>query len=145
MDRLSRFRDSIVDLVYACQVLEHCSHLQVPAVLKELGRVFKPSGKRCLSVPDFERLLGTYRDSGRDVESNINTLMGGQEYAYNYHRVIFTRDYLGKLLLQAGFRRVYEWTPDNGDSGHDVNDWSRHPFMVNERSYPAGLNLDAEK
>jgi hypothetical protein len=52
---------------------------------------------------------------------------------------------LGKLLLEAGFRRVYEWTPDDGDADHDDNDWSRRPLMVNGRSYPVGLNLEAEK
>lgn len=145
VDRLSRFRDGSVDLVYACHVLEHFSHLRVPAVLKEWGRVLKPGGKLCLSVPDFDRLLDIYRDSGRDVNSIINALMGGQEYPYNYHRVIFTRDYLGKLLLAAGFRRVYEWTPDDGGIGHDVNDWSRRPLMVNGHPYPVSLNLEAEK
>lgn len=52
---------------------------------------------------------------------------------------------LGKLLLQAGSRRVYEWIPDDGDTGPNVNDWSRRPLMVNGRSYPVGPNLEAEK
>lgn len=145
VDRLSRFRDGSADLVYACHVLEHFSHLQVPAVLREWGRVLKPGGKLCLSVPDFDRLLDIYRDNGRNADTIVNALMGGQEYAYNCHRAIFTRDYLGKLLLEAGFRRVYAWTPDDGGAGHDVNDWSRRSLMVNGRSYPVSLNLEAEK
>jgi predicted SAM-dependent methyltransferase len=145
VDRLGRFRDNSVDLVYACHVLEHFSHLQVPAVLKEWGRVLKPGGKLCLSVPDFDRLLEIYRGSGGDAQSILNALMGGQEYAYNFHRVIFNHGYLEKLLLQAGFRRVYAWTPDDGGTGHDVNDWSRRPLLVNGRPYPVSLNLEAEK
>ncbi len=145
VDRLNRFRDNSVDLVYACHVLEHFSHLQVPAVLREWGRVLKPGGKLCLSVPDFDRLLDIYRDNGSDAEIILNALMGGQEYAYNFHRVIFTRNYLEKLLLQAGFRRVQAWTPDDGGTGHDVNDWSRRPLLVDGRPYPVSLNLEAEK
>ena len=145
VDRLRRFGDNSADLIYACHVLEHFSHLQVPSVLKEWGRVLKHGGKLCLSVPDFDRLLDIYRDNGSDARCILNALMGGQEYAYNYHRVIFTRDYLEKLLLQAGFRRVYAWAPDDGGTGHDVNDWSRRPLIVNGRSYPVSLNLEAEK
>jgi predicted SAM-dependent methyltransferase len=145
VDRLGRFRDGSVELVYACHVLEHFSHLQVPQVLREWARVLKPGGKLCLSVPDFERLLDIYHDSGNDVDSIINALMGGQEYAYNYHRVIFTHAYLSKLLLAAGFSRVYAWAPDDGGLGHDINDWSRRPLMVMGRPYPVSLNLEAEK
>lgn len=145
VDRLARFGDASVDLVYACHVLEHFGHLQVPAVLREWGRVLKPGGRLCLSVPDFDRILDIYRDTGRDVGTIINALMGGQEYAYNYHRIIFNKEYLSGLLLAAGFRRVTEWTPDDGGVGHDVNDWSRRPLLVDGRPYPVSLNLEAEK
>lgn len=143
--RLRRFDDASVDLVYACHVLEHFSHLQVPAVLREWNRVIKPGGRLCLSVPDFDRILDIYRDTGRDVISILNALMGGQEYAYNYHRVAFNKEYLSSLLLAAGFSRVSEWAPDDGGSGHDVNDWSRRPLLVNGRPYPISLNLEATK
>lgn len=105
----------------------------------------KPGRNLCLSVQDFDHLLDIYRDSGLDVKSIIIALMGGQEYAYHAHRVIFTRDYLGKLLLQTGSCRVYEWTQDDGDTGLDVNDWSRRPLMLNGRSYTVSLNPEAER
>ncbi|HZV53736.1 MAG TPA: methyltransferase domain-containing protein [Rhodocyclaceae bacterium] len=143
--RLGRFDNASVDLVYACHVLEHFSHLQVPAVLREWGRVIRPGGRLCLSVPDFDRILDIYRDTGRDAAVVMNALMGGQEYAYNYHRVIFNKEYLSGLLLAAGFSRVHEWAPDDGGVAHDVIDWSRRPFLVNGRAYPVSLNLEAER
>jgi predicted SAM-dependent methyltransferase len=145
VDRLKRFRDGSVDLVYACHVLEHFSHLKVPSVLQEWARVLKPGGRLCLSVPDFDRLLDIYRDAGGNVDAILNPLMGGQEYAYNYHRVIFTQAYLGKLLLAAGFSRVYMWEPDDGGVAHDIHDWSRRPLVVNGKPHPVSLNLEAEK
>jgi len=145
VDRLQRFDDGSVDLVYACHVLEHFSHLQVPAVLKEWRRVLRTGGRLCLSVPDFDKLLAIYNANGRDANCILNALMGGQEYAYNYHRVIFTRDYLEQLLLAAGFGTVYEWTPDDGGVGHDVADWSRRPLLVDGRAYPVSLNMEARK
>jgi len=144
-DRLGRFGDASVDLVYACHVLEHFSHLRVPEVLREWCRVLKPGGRLCLSVPDFDRIIHIYQDTGRNMDNILNALMGGQEYPYNYHRVAFTKEYLNGLLLAAGFRRVAEWTPDDGGIGHDVNDWSRRPLMVSGRPYPISLNLEAEK
>lgn len=141
--QLVRFSDASVDLVYACHVLEHFSHLKVPAELREWGRVLKPGGRLCLSVPDFDRILAIYQDTNRDVDTILSALMTGQEYAYNYHRVIFNKEYLSGLLLAASFRQVDKWTPNDGGIGHDVDDWSQRPLMVNGKPYPVGLNLEA--
>jgi predicted SAM-dependent methyltransferase len=145
VDKLGSFGDASVDLVYACHVLEHFSHLTVPQVLREWGRVIKPGGRLCLSVPDFDKIVHIYNETGQRVDVIINALMGGQEYAYNYHRVIFTESYLSGLLLQAGFSRVASWAPDDGGVGHDVHDWSRRMFQVGERAFPISLNLEAIK
>lgn len=145
VDELGRFADGTVDLIYACHVLEHFSHLRVPVVLREWFRVLKPGGRLCLSVPDFDLVLDIYDGTGRRIPVILNALMGGQEYAYNYHRVAFNKEYLTNLLLAAGFRQVREWAPDDGGVGHDVNDWSRRPFVVNGRAYPVSLNLEAER
>jgi predicted SAM-dependent methyltransferase len=145
VDRLGRFANSSVDLIYACHVLEHFSHLKVPAVLREWQRVLKPGGRLCLSVPDFDRILEIYHAASDDMASIINPLMGGQEYAYNHHRVAFNQAYLTRLLLAAGFRKVGPWAPDDGRAGHDIHDWSRRPFKVVGREIPISLNLEAEK
>lgn len=145
VDRLNAFADASVDLVYACHVLEHFSHLDIPDVLKEWGRVIKKDGRLCLSVPDFDKILHIYEETGKRVDVIINALMGGQEYAYNFHRVIFNQDYLTDLLLAAGFTSVRIWQPDDGGVGHDVNDWSRRLFKVGDRAYPISLNIEAIK
>jgi predicted SAM-dependent methyltransferase len=144
VDNLRRFGDGSVDFIYACHVLEHFSHLRVPAVLAEWRRVLKSGGRLCLSVPDFDLLCTIYRENGNDMRVIQNALLGGQEYPYNFHRVAFNFDYLTGLLQQSGFARVSRWTPDD-DERHQVNDWSRRPLIVAGRSYPVSLNIEAEK
>jgi predicted SAM-dependent methyltransferase len=97
------------DLIYACHVFEHVSHLQQDATLARWRAILKPGGKLMLSVPDFEKLVAMYQSGERDLKGVEMPLMGGQEYPGNFHFAIFTKNHLSNLLTAAGFTDVQVW------------------------------------
>lgn len=146
--RLHQLRDlrfipaGTADMVYLCHVLEHVPVRDVPHLLAVLRGRLRPGGVLRLSVPDFDRVIDIYAQNDRKVESILGPLMGGQDYAHNFHYVAFNRSYLTQLLLQGGFRDVYEWSPQTA-SDHGFDDWSGRPVEFEGRRYPISLNLQA--
>jgi predicted SAM-dependent methyltransferase len=144
IDDLSLFSDASVDLIYASHCLEHFPYTKVLQVLSEWNRVLKKGRILRLSVPDFDNIIETYRLSGNKIESVLSAIVGGQNYKYNYHYVVFNKDYLTDLLLRAGFCQVREWCPGSSDL-KSFDDWSNKFFTINDRSIPISLNLEAIK
>jgi hypothetical protein len=52
-----------------------------------------------ISVPDFDEILNIYKNNNSDMNSIIQPLMGGQDYKYNFHCVMFNEKYLTEFLL----------------------------------------------
>lgn len=127
---LSIFDDNSVELIYASHCLEHFSHREVPRVLKEWNRVLTKGGILRLGVPDFDAIVHMYRHYDNDVNKIMGRLMGGQDYEFNYHKVIFNRKSLENLLLQAGFDLVREWKPGSSDLT-SFQDCSRSAISLN--------------
>ncbi|MBD2179007.1 methyltransferase domain-containing protein [Pseudanabaena sp. FACHB-1998] len=144
IDDLSFLPENKVDLIYASHCLEHFSHLRVEQVLAEWFRVLKKEGILRLSVPDFDLLLGVYKDNENSVNSVISPLMGGQDYKYNFHMTIFNHSSLTELLLKAGFSQVRAWTPGSEELT-TFDDYSVCKILVNGKYYPVSLNLEAIK
>lgn len=142
--RLKMIPDDVADLVYMCHVLEHVSHGQLHDTLRELKRVLRPGGVLRLSVPDFDLLLEIYRESGRNVLVIERALMGGQNYAFNFHYSVFNRERLGSELLRAGFTEVRPWNPAEVDH-HDFEDWASRSLTWRDREFPVSLNLEGVK
>ena len=143
IDKLDAFADQSASLIYACHCLEHFGFRQVPLVMKEWRRVLKPGGIVRISVPDFDHLVNLYLESGRDVQSIIQPLMGGQDYAFNFHYTCFNRTDLSRLLVEAGFRNPREWHPGT-DTYTSVPDWSGKTIPYRGREYPVSLNVEAD-
>jgi predicted SAM-dependent methyltransferase len=144
IDDLSIFKDSTVDLIYASHCLEHFSHRKIAQVLEEWYRVLKSGGILRLSVPDFDLLLDIYNDSGKDINGIINFLMGGQNYEYNFHKTVFTKPSLCSILKSVGFHEMREWMPHSSELTF-FNDSSNLKIVMNEKSYPISLNIEAIK
>lgn len=141
ISRLPMFRDHSIDLVYACHVLEHISHLRVDETLREWRRILKPGGVLRLSVPDFD-LLVAMREKEGDVEAIMQTLVGGQRGRYNFHYVVFTAESLARRLGSTGFCDVRPWEPSA--VGYDrYADWSSKHKQGARGVYPVSLNLEA--
>lgn len=141
---LTIFEDESVDLIYASHCLEHFSFREVSSVLSEWARVLKKGGIIRISVPDFDSILETYEAAGRILDPVLEAIVGGQDYQFNFHYVVFNRDYLRRQLEQASFTDIKEWEP-----GSTVlttfDDWSSKEFIVGEHKFPISLNLEARK
>jgi predicted SAM-dependent methyltransferase len=144
VEHLPMFSADSADMIYVSHCLEHISFLQVPAVLQEWCRVVKPGGWLRISVPDFDDILRVYDANNRRIESIEQTLLGGQDYPFNFHKSAYNRARLASLLKEAGFDDVREWRPD-GDALATLDDWSRRTIVVNGNNYPISLNLEARK
>ena len=115
--------DHCAELIYACHVFEHISHLSGQA--KTLARwrsMLKLGGTLVLSVPDFDKAVELYRRGERDFEGIQRALMGGQDYPGNYHFALFTANHLRVLLENAGFTDIRHWHP--GERDNWPRDWS---------------------
>lgn len=144
IEKLPRFKDQSVNLVYASHALEHISHLKTDEVLNEWYRVLRHGGILRISVPNFDCLLDIYQNSGSSMESILGNLMGGQHYKYNYHKTMFNQASLTSLMKKAGFKEVREWVPGS-DELTTFNDFSIYQVDVNGKGYPISLNLEAIK
>ena len=144
LNDLSCFDDNTVDLIYASHCLEHFSHLKIHEVLSEWFRVLKKGGILRLSVPDFDLLLEIYQDSGKNIYTILTGLMGGQDYKYNFHMVVFNKSSLNSLLEEFDFKEVSEWHPGSCELT-TFDDHSICEFKVNKKKYPVSLNLQAVK
>jgi predicted SAM-dependent methyltransferase len=144
LDNLSQFSNESVDLIYASHCLEHFPHAKVPEVLEEWHRVLKTGGILRLSVPDFDRLLLAYQESNQDIYSILPGVMGGQDYSYNFHMVIFNQAFLRSLLKETGFHQIEEWLPGQ-DELTSLDDFSTCEFEIKDKKIPISLNLQATK
>lgn len=99
------FGDDSVEAIYASHILEHFPHPRTPIVLTEWKRVLKPRGLLQVSVPDFERCVELYKETGMS-EWLRNFVSGDQGYATAFHYNIFDEHSLSSLLKVAGFKDV---------------------------------------
>jgi predicted SAM-dependent methyltransferase len=144
IDRLPFISDGSVDLIHASHCLEHFSHRQVPSVLREWHRVLKKGGTLRLGVPDFDSIVALYKATGNDATSITGFLMGGQDYPHNFHMVVFNRDNLTRLLLEAGFESVSSWEPHSSELTRIVDATSTVEHH-NGEAFHISLNLEARK
>ena len=106
---LSRFEAGTFERLYASHVLEHFPFAQVPAVLREWGRVLVPQGRLYLSVPDLSVLCELFQSDALSLQERFEVMKiiyGGQVDACDFHHVGFDRDLLGDVLPQSGFRKL---------------------------------------
>lgn len=141
---LDEFADGGVSEIYMCHVLEHFSFDEVKAILANLRRKLKVGGVLRLSVPDFDRLVAVYQANSSDLELIKYALMGGQDYAYNFHKAVFNQASLAQLLTSCGFVDVQSWETE-AEFGAHIGDWSETGFDTPRGHFPISLNLKALK
>ncbi len=111
---LRRFSGGSASLIYACHVLEHFTHQEVPRVLHRWHEVLEPGGELRVSVPDLDRIVRIYTKNWNHFQTPPNTpwiglIYGGQTDRYDYHKTGFNFAWLKHLLEGAGFVDVQEY------------------------------------
>jgi predicted SAM-dependent methyltransferase len=108
------FKDNSIGKIYTSHLLEHISHVQVPATLAEWFRVLEPGGTIHINVPDFEWAAKYFlavehnpfmrRSKAYPTQESMwKVFYGWQQDEGDYHRAGFTQKTLKKLLIQVGF------------------------------------------
>lgn len=121
------YADGSIDEIRASHVLEHFPHRQVEAVLKDWVRALKKGGKLRIAVPDFAKIAQGYLEGRQQPHEGF--LLGGQIDQNDFHRALFDRDKLRKLLAGAGLVLTRPWTSEISDCA----------------AYDISLNLEARK
>lgn len=117
------------------EFLEHISFRKTFGIIKEWHRILMPGGSLKIQVPDIGKMMiyflagrlcdcvprkaasmkdykpmpTCFKCHGRAIihpERWHYAFTGAQKHEYDYHRNIFTRDYLERLLLRAGFQEI---------------------------------------
>lgn len=121
------YPDESVDEIRASHVLEHFPHGQLSAVLADWVRALKKGGLIRIAVPDFAKIAQNY--SEKVVQPTEGYLMGGQTDEDDFHRSIFDKTRLGRLLTDQNLVLLRRWTSEIPDTA----------------TLPISLNIEARK
>jgi len=143
---LPGLKESSVEKIYSCHVLEHFTTKDIPLVLKRWYEVLKPGGEIRISVPDLDKITKIYQENLSHFltpgnQPWIALIYGGQKDQYDFHKTGFNFTYLNELLTNAGFSSIKEYGSDSHFiEGVFDNSLANEPF-----GKPISLNVFALK
>jgi GT2 family glycosyltransferase/glycosyltransferase involved in cell wall biosynthesis/Flp pilus assembly protein TadD len=94
--------DNCADGIIASDILEHFSHREVDAVLKEWARVLKPGGELVIRCPSLRLQVKAYMAGVWDADVASYMIFGGQTNPGDYHCIGFDEQSMRKHLIQTG-------------------------------------------
>ncbi len=114
------FADGEVDLLETHHMIEHLSLEATDRALREWYRVLAPNGLLVITFPDFTaiarrwlRYAWTYwfRPRPARIDYLVKMIVGSQENDGMYHRNVFDRHRMRRLLAAHGFRIEFTAIP----------------------------------
>ncbi|MFC1789590.1 methyltransferase domain-containing protein [Patescibacteria group bacterium] len=119
---LKKFKRGTIDVIYACNVLEHLGRWKYMPALKRWYTLLKKGGILRISVPNFRALCEYYLKTG-DLKTIYCALYAGQDDPLNYHYWCWDFEILEKELKSIGFKKIKKY--DRNKTEHaSVRDWS---------------------
>lgn len=103
------YEDGSVAEIYASHVLEHFSHRDTIAVIREWVRVLKPHGTIRIAVPDQEKALDLMRTGKIPFNVYESYIVGGHTDQHDKHGALFTKQKLSALMHYVGLEDLSEW------------------------------------
>ena len=125
---LEKFEDNSISLIYSSHVFEHLDYKEGEQALKVWYNKLKPGGIVRVSVPCAIKAAALMILTGDRVHKAL--FMGRQREGdqWDYHRNIFTKEWLTTDLENAGFVDVKEWNPHEEWPHYFVDDFSRATY-----------------
>jgi len=111
---LRNFQPGCASGIYACHVLEHFHHDEVPWILRRWREVLQDGGEIRISVPDIDRIVKVYLNNWKHFQTPGNSpwiglLYGGQGTQYDVHKTGFNFCWLKYLMEKEGYKDVQEY------------------------------------
>jgi predicted SAM-dependent methyltransferase len=145
VERLRRYKENSVSVIYASHVLEHICRYDYMHTLQRWYELLMPDGILRIGVPDFEAIANYYIKT-KDLRSISGMLYGGQDYKENFHCWCWDFDTLSRELKSIGFKDIkrYDWRTT--EHSH-IDDYTQIyiPHMDKENGMLFSLNIEAIK
>ncbi len=107
-------KNSSVERIYSCHVLEHFSANEIPKILNRWFEVLTPGGEIRISVPDLDSITRIYQKNIAHFQKPGNQpwialIYGGQKDPYDFHKTGFNFCYMKWLLDGYGFINISQY------------------------------------
>ena len=114
------YDDGTVDDIRCSHTLEHFSHKEIGDVVKDWVRALKKGGRIRIAVPDYAKLAKGYVE-GKQMPYE-GYLLGGQDNQDDFHKSLFDRDRLRKIMAEAGLVLLRPWKSEIEDcAAYDIS------------------------
>jgi predicted SAM-dependent methyltransferase len=103
------------DEIRASHILEHFGKHEVQSVLRNWVDKLRPGGVLKIAVPDFDKIAVDYVNQIKHEHSPDEYIMGSQSDENDFHKSIFNKTILTKLLESAGLVDIQVWKSEIED------------------------------
>ena len=138
--KLETFADDSISEIYLCHVLEHFTMSEIEDLLEIFNKKLLLGGTLRISVPNFDSIIKIYQLSENNIEKIKPILLGGQDHIYNFHKSIFNKSNLSKILMKRNFGFITEWNTKEV-FGKSIGDYSSQIIKIANKDVPISLNL----